>query len=237
MTKKKVLIVTRRELRKNKLINWVSEIYLQILAQGGIIPILVPIAFGTLANLQEYLEEYDGLLMVEGGDVSPSYYNETYSLNKLDEYDPIKDEIEIACVRHALENNKPVLGLCRGMHIINTMFGGTLHLDVHEVNNKSIIHMDYENYDTHRHPITIIKNTPLYSWYNTENIMVNTYHHQGIKDIGPELSIMAVAPDGLIEGIYHPKYKFVVGLQFHPERMYQEYQGNKLVFKSFIDAL
>ena len=237
MSKKKVLIVTRRELRKNKLINWVSEIYLQILGQGGVIPIMVPIAFGTLANLHEYLEEYDGLMMVEGGDVSPSYYNENYSLNKLDEYDPIKDEIEIACFRHALEHKKPILGLCRGMHIINTMFGGTLHLDVHEVNKKSIIHMDYDNYDTHRHPIQIIKNTPLWDWYGIENILVNTYHHQGIKELGPGLQIMAQAPDKLIEAIYHPNYPFVVGLQFHPERMYQEYQGNKLVFKNFIDAL
>ncbi len=236
-TKKKVLIVTRRELRKNKLINWVSEIYLQILAQGGVMPILVPISQGTIANLPDYLEDYDGLLMSEGGDISPAYYNESYSVSKLDEYDPIKDEIEIACCHHAMEHDKPILGFCRGMHMINVAFGGSLHLDVHEVNKRSVVHIDYDHYDTHRHPISIFENTPLMAWYKQKDLLVNTYHHQGIKKLAPELVAMAQAPDGLIEGIYHPKHKFVVGLQFHPERMYQEHPGNKLVFKSFIDSL
>ncbi len=235
--KKKVLIVSRRELRKNKLINWVSEIYLQILGQGGVLPILVPIAQGTIANLPDYLEDYDGILMSEGGDISPAYYNEPYSVSRLDEYDPIKDEIEISCCRHAVEHNKPILGFCRGMHMINVVFGGSLHLDIHEINKKSVLHIDYDNYDTTRHPIAIAENTPLCDWYKEKEIQVNTYHHQGIKKLGEGLVAMAKAPDGLIEGVFHPDYKFVVGLQFHPERMYQEYAGNKLVFKSFIDAL
>ncbi len=237
MSKKKVLIVTRRELRKNKLINWVSEIYLQILAQGGVLPILVPISQGTIANLPDYLEDYDGILMSEGGDISPAFYNEPYSVSKLDEYDPIKDEIEITCCRHAVEHNKPILGFCRGMHMINVVFGGSLYLDIHEVNKNSVLHIDYENYDTVRHPISIIENTPLFDWYKEKEIKVNTYHHQGIKKLGKGLLPMAKAPDGLIEGIYHPDYKFIVGLQFHPERMYQEFPGNKLVFKSFIESL
>jgi len=233
MSKKKVLIVTRRELRKNKLINWVSEIYLQILGQGGVLPI----SHGTIANLPDYLEDYDGLLMSEGGDISPSYYNESYSVNKLDEYDPIKDEIEVTCCRHAVANGKPMLGFCRGMHMINVVFGGSLYLDIHEINKRSVVHIDHDHYDTHRHPLTIFDKTPLMDWYGQKEISVNTYHHQGIKALAPGLVAMAQAPDGLIEGIYHPESKFVVGLQFHPERMYQEYAGNKLVFKSFIDAL
>jgi gamma-glutamyl-gamma-aminobutyrate hydrolase PuuD len=235
--KKKVLIVTRRELRKNKLINWVSEIYLQILAQGGVMPILVPISQGTIANLPDYLEEYDGLLMSEGGDISPAFYNETYSINKLDEYDPIKDDIEITCCRHAIEHGKPILGFCRGMHMINVAFGGSLYLDVHEINKRRVVHIDYDHYDTHRHQLSVFENTPLMEWYGQKEILVNTYHHQGIKVLGKGLKVMAQAPDGLIEGVFHPGYKFVVGLQFHPERMYQEYAGNKLVFKSFIESL
>lgn len=237
MKKKKVLIVTRRELRKNKLINWVSEIYLQILTKENVMPILVPISQGTISNLPDYLEDYDGLLMTEGGDVNPKFYNEPYSLSQLDEYDPIKDEIEIGCCRHAVEHNKPILGFCRGMHLINVVFGGNLYYDVHQMNHKTVKHIDYNNYDAARHPITIEEGTPLFDWYKQTEIEVNTYHHQGIKKLGKELIRMASAPDGLIEGIYHPDYKFIVGLQFHPERMYQEHPGNKLVFKSFIDSL
>ncbi len=237
MGKKKVIIVSRRETRKNKLINWVSEVYLEILLTANVIPVIIPISEGTLENLYVYLEDYDGLLMVEGGDVAPKYYNESYSLQKLEEHDPIKDEIEFACAKHAIQNNKPVLGLCRGMHIINTIFGGSLHLDVHEMNNNSVCHMDYDNYDAHRHKISILENTPLHDWYKKSEIMVNTYHHQGIKSLSPELTPMAKSEDGLIEAVYHKKYPFVFGLQFHPERMYSEYEGNKVVFEKFIANL
>lgn len=237
MNRKKVLIVSRREIRKGKLINWVSEVYMEMLAQHNIVPVIVPIATKSIESLDYYLEDYDGLLMVEGGDVDPKYYNLSYPKEKLDEYDPLKDEIEFACAKHALQNNKPVLGLCRGLHIINTLFGGTLHLDVHQANKNSVCHMNYDNYDVHRHKITIFENTPLYEWYNRTELLVNTYHHQGIKKIASGLQIMAKADDELIEGVYHPDYKFVVGLQFHPERMFTEYEGNKKVFEAFITNL
>ncbi|HON52732.1 MAG TPA: gamma-glutamyl-gamma-aminobutyrate hydrolase family protein [Bacteroidales bacterium] len=237
MSVKKVLIVSRRYTRKNKLINWVSEIYLDILCQSGIMPIIVPIAHSTKNMLEYYMQDYDGLLMVEGGDLGPQYYNKKYNIEQLDEYDALKDTIEIACATHAISNNKPILGLCRGMHIINAMFGGTLHLDVHKCNENKVCHINYDNYDSHRHRITIEKNTPLFNWYQLQTLEVNTYHHQGIEKLAPSLTAMAYADDGLIEAIYHPNFSFIVGLQFHPERMYHEYEGNKLVFQKFIESL
>lgn len=234
---KKVIIVSRRLVRKNKLINWVSEVYTEILLAHGIIPVIIPITKNVIPRLQYFLSDYDGLLMVEGGDVGPENYGENYPKEQLDEYDAIKDTIEIACLKHAVENNKAILGFCRGLHLINTYFGGSLHLDVHAVNKNSVLHINYDNYDAHRHKITIFENTPLFTWYNTYEIMVNTYHHQGIKELAKPLLVMAQADDGLIEGVYNPEYKFIVGLQFHPERMYNEHDGNALVFKSFIESL
>lgn len=234
---KKILIVSRRLTRKNKLINWVSEIYLKLIAENGIMPIIVPIADETPKILASYLKDYNGLLMVEGGDVGPQYYNENYNTQDLDEYDPLKDEIEIECCNHALSKGKPILGLCRGMHIINAMLGGTIHKDVHEVNQNKVLHVNYDNYDNHRHKIKILENTLLQSWYKEEFINVNTYHHQGIKKLAPMLNPMAVADDGLIEGVHHPDHPFLVGLQFHPERMYDEYMGNKKVFAEFFKAV
>lgn len=237
MQNKRVLIVSRRYTRKQKLINWVSEVYLEILSKAGVVPVIVPISEGTLSILHDYLSDYDGLLMVEGGDVSPQYYNKQYELKQLDELDAVKDEIEIACFTHAIANNKPILGFCRGMHIINVMFGGTLHVDVHHANNNKIMHIDYDNYDAHRHAVTIVADTPLMNWYQKNEILVNTYHHQGIEDLAPKLVAMAYAPDGLIEAVYNPDYTFVVGLQFHPERMYDEYEGNRVVFEQFVEVL
>ncbi len=234
---KKVLIVSRRLIRKDKPINWVSEIYLQLLAEGGVMPILVPIAEATKSILDEYLTAYDGLLMMEGGDINPAYYGEKYNTDSLDEYDPLKDEIEIACLRHAIESNKPIIGFCRGMQLINVLHGGKIHKDVHEAFNHKVLHLNYDNYDTHRHSIRLVENSPLYNWYKEAEINVNTYHHQGIKVLGEGLIPMAYSEDGLIEGIYNPAKKFLVGLQFHPERMYAEHAGNKRVFDAFIDAV
>ncbi|MDR1678889.1 MAG: type 1 glutamine amidotransferase [Prevotellaceae bacterium] len=234
---KKVLIVSRRLERKNKPVNWVSEIYLQLLAERGLMPVIVPVAEATKLILTNYLADYAGLLLTEGGDVNPARYGENYQLAALEELDPIKDEIELACCRHALEHDKAILGICRGMHIINVAHGGTLLNDVHEHNHHQLLHIDYENYDTLRHPLRVEENTPLYAWYGEHEIRVNSYHHQGIKKLGNKLVPMAFSADGLIEAIYNPDKRFVVGLQFHPERMLPEYAGNYKVFDSFANAI
>jgi gamma-glutamyl-gamma-aminobutyrate hydrolase PuuD len=234
---KKILIVSRRLTRKNKLVNWVSEIYLELLAGRGVMPIIVPIAESTKEILNEYLSDYDGMLMMEGGDINPIHYGENYPIEALDECDPLKDEIEIACLRHAIQSNKPILGFCRGMQLINLLHGGKIHKDVHEVSNFKVIHINYENYDNYRHSIRLVDNTPLAEWYKMPELSVNSYHHQGIKVLGEGLVPMAYSEDELIEGVYNPSHRFLVGLQFHPERMYNEYEGNKLVFDSFVEAV
>ncbi len=232
---KKVLIVSRRLTRKNKLINWVSEIYATILCSHNVMPVFVPIAESTQNVLQEYLADYDGLLMVEGGDVNPALYGSEYS--NPEEFDPIKDTIETTCFTDAYKNNKPILGFCRGLHIINVMLGGTLHSDIHEYNHSFVKHIDYDNYDGLRHHIQIIPKTPLFRWYNSEELMVNSYHHQGILKLADSLQPMAMSDDNLVEAVYAPDKKFVVGLQFHPERMLLEYEGNQKVFDEFVKSL
>jgi gamma-glutamyl-gamma-aminobutyrate hydrolase PuuD len=234
---KKVLIVSRRLVRKNKLINWVSEIYLELLAGHGVMPVIVPIAEATKGILDGYLNDYDGMLMMEGGDINPACYGENFNTAELDEFDALKDEIEIACLRHALENDKAVLGFCRGMQLINILHGGKNHKDVHEFNSGKVKHIDYDNYDGHRHAVNLIAGTPLSHWYGETRMQVNSYHHQGIKVLGKDLQAMATADDGLIEGIYRPDKKFVMGLQFHPERMLEEHPGNYKVFEAYCKAL
>lgn len=234
---KKVLIVSRRLTRKDKLIDWVSEVYLELLAKAGVMPIIVPISPSAKAILPEYLATCDAMLMMEGGDVHPQYYGEAYNEAELDELDLLKDEIELQCAQYFIDNNLPLLGFCRGMQIINILHGGKIHKDVQEFNHDKVIHMDYNNYDAHRHTVHLLENTPLAAWYCEEAIQVNTYHHQGIKVLGEGLQPMAHAEDGLIEGVYNPSKKFLVGLQFHPERMLPEHPGNQRVFDAFVKAI
>lgn len=231
---KKVIIVSRGLIRKNKRIDWVSEIYASILCKHNVLPIIIPIAKETLPVLTHYLTDYDGILLVEGGDVNPLLYNRNYP--ESEELDTIKDEIENTCFTHAYQHNKSIMGFCRGLHIINVMLGGTLHRDVNE-GNEMVQHIDYNNYDNFRHGITITPNTPLSEWYGEEHIQVNSYHHQGIENLGKGLVPMATSADGLIEAVYEPSRKFLIGLQFHPERMLTEYEGNTKVFDAFINSL
>ncbi|MFO7869671.1 MAG: gamma-glutamyl-gamma-aminobutyrate hydrolase family protein [Bacteroidales bacterium] len=235
---KKVLIVARRESRKNKLIQWVSEIYFDILIRNGVYPVVIPVTQHTLANINFYLDDYDGLMMVEGGDINPRLYGvHTCAQHILQELDEEKDDIEFACCKHALSHNKPILGICRGLHVLNVIFGGTLLCDVHEHNKEMVTHINYDDYDKHRHPLTIVRDTMLYELYAQTDISVTSYHHQGIDKLGVGLQVMAYSPDGLVEAVQYDEARFVVGIQFHPERMYDDYEGNKKVFLTFITNL
>jgi gamma-glutamyl-gamma-aminobutyrate hydrolase PuuD len=98
-------------------------------------------------------------------------------------------------------------------------------------------HINFARYDTYRHSISIVPGTPLEKWYQRRTLLVNSYHHQGIRDLARRFKPMAYAKDGLVEAYYDPKAKFVVGLQFHPERMLEEAAGNWRIWKAFGSAV
>jgi gamma-glutamyl-gamma-aminobutyrate hydrolase PuuD len=229
-----VVVVTRRTTRKNKYIDYVGEYHLELLIRMRIFPQMVPVVEGTPSLLPQYMQGMKGLLLVEGEDVEPKRYKPpAASLQYLEKTHPLKDEIEIRLIRHAMRNRLPILGICRGSQLINVVCGGTLYVDVQKEKKSHVPHIDYHNYDTYRHPVFLVPRTPLAAWYGEETIRVNSYHHQGIRELAPRFRPMAHAKDGLIEAYYDPKADFLVGLQFHPERMLPEYPGNLRVWKAF----
>ncbi len=233
-----VLVVTRRTTRKEKLIDYVGELHLELLIGLGALPVMVPVVDGTLACLPQYMERMDGLLLVEGDDVEPKRFAARKANFKyLEKTHPLKDEIEIRLLRNALRREVPILGICRGSQLLNVACGGTLYGDVQKEKGTERHHIDYENYDTFRHPVSVAPGTPLADWYRRKMLKVNSYHHQGIRALASRFQPMAHADDGLIEAYYDPKVDFVVGLQFHPERMLKEYAGNMKVWKAFAAAV
>jgi gamma-glutamyl-gamma-aminobutyrate hydrolase PuuD len=233
-----VVVVTRRTVRKNKYIDYVGEYHLELLIRMRIFPQMVPVVEGTPSLLPQYMDGMRGLLLVEGEDVEPKRYKPPVaSLRYLEKTHPLKDDIEIRLIRHALRQRLPILGICRGSQLINVVCGGTLYVDVQKEKKSHVRHIDYHNYDTYRHPVAIVPRTPLAGWYGAETIRVNSYHHQGIRKLASRFRPMAHAKDGLIEAYYDPKADFVVGLQFHPERMLAEYTGNLRVWKAFGSAV
>ena len=238
MTRPAVVVVTRRTTRKNRLIDYVAELHLELLTRLGLCPIMVPVVRGTPANLPQYARGMRGLLLVEGGDVEPKRYHVTHADNtRLEEVHPIRDELEVRLARLALRRRIPILGICRGSQILNVVAGGTLHVDVQAGLRSSLKHVDPDHYDAYRHPVAITAGTPLARWYRTATLPVNSFHHQGINKLARRFMPMARAEDGLIEGFYDPAARFVVGLQFHPERMLAEHPGNLRVWKAFAAAV
>lgn len=139
--------------------------------------------------------------------------------------------------------------------------GGTLYRDIGKEltrncsEDREVVHMDYDNYDGPRHVVKMVKNTPLSEWFKDSledeemEIRVNSYHHQGVKKLAQRFMPMAFAPDGLVEGFYNPdaynpdEGKFIMGLQFHPERMRKpdsdefDYPGCPAAYKEFVKAV
>jgi len=238
MPRKQVLMVTRRTTRKNRYIEYAGESHLENVIQAGLLPVMIPVARGTLACLAQYSRGMDGLLLVEGEDVEPAHYRARRGNFKyLEKTDPLKDQIEIRLLRQALRCRMPILGICRGSQLLNVVCGGTLYGDVQKEKRSRLKHINYDHYDSYRHRVTIVADSPLHKWYERRELRVNSYHHQGIRDLAPRFRPMAYAPDQLVEGFYDPKADFLIGLQFHPERMPEESAAARRIWRDFAAAV
>uniref|UniRef100_A0A5B7ARD8 Uncharacterized protein n=1 Tax=Davidia involucrata TaxID=16924 RepID=A0A5B7ARD8_DAVIN len=269
----RVLIVSRRTVRKNKFVDFVGEYHLDLIVSYGAVPVIVPRVNGVHMLLESF-EPIHGVLLCEGEDIDPSLYDSElsgFSPEELQEIkqqhasdtaiDREKDTIELRLAKFCLERNIPYLGICRGSQVLNVACGGTLYQDIEKELSKKCpedqkaVHMNYENYDGHRHSVKVVDNTPLHQWFKDSledekmEILVNSYHHQGVKKLAQRFVPMAFAPDGLVEGFYDPDVynpeegKFIMGLQFHPERMRHldsddfDYPGCPSAYKEFVKAV
>ncbi|KAL5726534.1 hypothetical protein ACHQM5_009572 [Ranunculus cassubicifolius] len=269
----RVCIVSRRTVRKNRIVDSVGEYHLDLIVGYGAVPIIVPRVTGVHMLLDSF-EPIHGVVLCEGEDIDPALYESEMSVLSSEELEEIrkshasdttidqeKDSIELTLAKLCLERNIPCLGICRGSEVLNVACGGTLYLDVEKElskkceENQKVKHMDYSNYDGHRHVVKVVEDTPLNKWFkesleeSKREIWVNSYHHQGVKRLAQRFVPMAFAPDGLVEGFYDPdaydpeEGKFIVGLQFHPERMRHpktdafDYPGCPATYKEFVKAV
>ena len=139
-------------------------------------------------------------------------------------------------VLEAAEAGKPLLGICRGIQSINVMLGGTLYQDLPSQLPSEIEHHQTPPYDQPVHEVEIALNTPLYHLLRKRVLSVNSYHHQGIRELSAQLRPMAYAPDGLIEGVYAPGKRYIWAVQWHPELSFRKDDSSKRIFQSFISA-
>ncbi|MFD2366872.1 gamma-glutamyl-gamma-aminobutyrate hydrolase family protein [Pseudoduganella sp. GCM10020061] len=168
-------------------------------------------------TLQHYARQLDGLVLQGGADVCPQSYSESPTRPEWSG-DRARDLYELELLHAFVEAGKPVLGICRGCQLLNVAFGGTLYQDIEENVPDSIAHVNAD-YDAHKHAVRFPPGSSLGQMFkNYTRPIVNSIHHQAVKDLGRDMRIEAISdPDGVVEAIRYTKADFVMGLQWHPE--------------------
>jgi len=211
------------------------EVYTKAIIQAGGIPLLIPLI--PEEDIDELCERIDGLFVTGGEDIDPSYYGADPHIH-LGKIAPKLDAMEFALVQKILEMDKPYIGVCRGLHMLNVVSGGTLYQSMHSQREEEVMQHLQKAERSHRsHPVKVEKDSRMYGMLQEEELKVNSFHHQAVNEVGKDLRIVAKAPDGIIEGIESTKHKFVFGFQWHPEEFAIEGdEASKRVFKEYIEA-
>ena len=216
---------------KNSL--WMLPGYLEGLRQAGATPVIFPL-ISDAEELKRLVGLCDGILLTGGQDVSPKLYGEAPLENVV--CCPQRDETEAAVLEAALAQEKPILGICRGLQFLNVWFGGSLWQDLPTQNPSELTHRQEPPYELPTHEVFLEAGTPLETCLQRSQLPVNSCHHQGIRQLAPALKPMAMAPDGLTEAVYLPSQPFLWGVQWHPEFCWQSDESSRRIFKAFVDA-
>lgn len=214
---------------------YVNEPYVRAVEAAGGVPILLPpVARLTEAGAAALLGRIDGLLLPGGYDLDPVHYGEE-PLPGQGRIEPLCDALELALVRRALRERLPILGICRGSQALNVAAGGTLYQDIASQRPAGLLHRQAAPvwYPTHR--VQVEPGTRLAALM--EGIeRVNTFHHQAVRDVAPGFRVAARASDGLIEAIEAEGEGFALGVQWHPEGMYERDPRYGRVFAALVEA-
>lgn len=190
----------------------------QFLQRENTLPIFIP--YLEEKALKKYIDQVDGLILQGGADVSPLTYGEVPIENNRWPGDSKRDAYEFKLIELALKKNIPILGICRGMQVLNVFFGGTLYQDLTLQSNTSVEHRNAIQYDKVFHEVTNELDSLIYEIYGQEKMLVNSVHHQGVKILGNDLvKESSCSTDELIEAIRFKDLNkhFVWGMQWHPE--------------------
>ncbi len=206
----------------------ISEDYLRsIWLSGGSASALYCDACEDYIN--EACRHFDGFVFCGGGDIDPKYYGEKKAY-EIENICSLRDAFEQQLFYTAYKSKKPILGICRGMQVINVFLGGSLHQSICN-------HSQTEPRRISTHSVSIRVGTPLHSIIGSGEAAVNSFHHQAVKVLAPALETDAVSDsDSLIEAFHDKGHKFCLGVQWHPESMYLNDMYARSIFDSFVKA-
>lgn len=205
--------------------------YAGAVAQAGGLPLLLP-AFGGLEA--DFLKKLDGILLSGGGDVDPFLFGEE-PLPATREISPRRDAFEIELTRQALGAGIPVLGICRGSQVLNIAAGGTICQDISLVVQAPLKHSQQAPRWYPTHGLELLPGSLLARALGENSIRVNSFHHQAVDRVAGGFKVAARSPDGIIEGL-EAENGYAVGVQFHPEDMWEQDRSFLNIFKSLVEA-
>jgi putative glutamine amidotransferase len=170
---------------------------------------------------EDYLESVSGLILLGGADIDPELYGEAnYSCHSVL---PFRDQMEMSLIQTAIAKNIPILGVCRGFQMLNVFFGGSLHQQLGTKFQKHDFDHGGDNRiapsfvkKTLHHKILLEPDGLLFDWFRQDSQMVNSFHHQGVKNLGKNLKVEATSSDGLVEAFSHKTHQ-ILAVQWHPE--------------------
>lgn len=204
---------------------------------------LIDFSIVEKTKINQLLQNCRGLLLLGGKDINPALYKK----EKLKSYcttDLKRDSLELMLLKWADSSQVPIMGICRGMQFINVYFGGTLCVDIPNFCKPTKVmelHRDPKRQKDVYHKITIEQNTILSTCFQgVINLNVNSFHHQCVDVLAEPLKIVARSEGGIVEGIENDPEKrkaFVLAVQWHPERMFQNIATQQVIFERFINAV
>ena len=227
-------------IKENK--QFVTAPYISAIICSGGIPVIIPCPISrldpsSLNQLSNFFATYynycNSFLFCGGSDISPLLFNQP-PLDNSNELDIKMDIFQIAFMEYLLKKNKPLLGICRGMQIMNVALGGTLYQDLSQRKELTFSHMQNSlSRNAPSHLVTIKENSILYSIFKN-HIYTNSFHHQAILKPGKDITICGYTEDGIIEAIEIKHHPFAIGVQWHPECMYKNSPSTQELFFKFI---
>ena len=237
--KKKIIGVSANILKSNEKDNFMGynkqrifSGYLDSVIDAKGVPLVIPV-IDDKDILERQLEVFDGIIISGGYDVGPEHYNEEPTI-LMGEVHYLRDEFEIKLIKLAMEKNIPILGICRGHQLINVVNGGSLYQDNSQCSDCFVKHTQSAIPDYATHIINIDIFSYLYKIFG-EKTMVNSYHHQSIKELAKGFKVIARSSDNIIEAIEWIKdERVILGIQWHPEMMSKTSSKMLDIFKYFI---
>jgi putative glutamine amidotransferase len=214
-----------------------NGLYPAALAACGADPIVIGLDLPA-DSLRSIYARLDGLCLSGGVDVEPREYGEQPH-PKLGNVDGPRDATELTLARWALRDDLPILGICRGIQLLNVAAGGSLYQDIGAQVEGALRH-DYQlaesPWERCTHTVQVVKGSKIEDVLGSTEALTNSFHHQAVKRLGEGLVATARAGDGIVEAVEDPTHRFVIGVQWHPEGMYRSDPAARRLFAEFVDA-